>query len=181
MAVSWTTRTISPEAIGSRNVGIYLVMSLTLISPAYLARPPSATSSILTYFLNSSTLWPTDSSSHWQPNRAERINSWCQNNGDNTVFRTSPETLFLGQFVAGGPGRKQEVSVVVVGMGGEQKKSSRLEGKWVWWVLPPISQIPTDHKQFICYQWSLWVYLRGRRSSLANCQESWDWPQSSSN
>lgn len=49
--------------------------------------------------------------------------------------------------MAGRPGRKQEVSVVVVGMGGEQKNCSRLEGKWVWWALPPISQIPTDHKQ----------------------------------
>lgn len=45
------------------------------------------------------------------------------------------------------PGRKQEVSVVVVGLGGEQKNWSRLKGKWAWWALPPISQIPTDHKQ----------------------------------
>lgn len=30
--------------------------------------------------------------------------------------------LFLGCFVAGRPGRKQEVSVVVMGMGGEQKE-----------------------------------------------------------
>lgn len=49
--------------------------------------------------------------------------------------------------MAGRPGRKQEVSVVVVGMGGEQKNWSRLERKRVWWALPPISQIPTDHKQ----------------------------------
>lgn len=37
--------------------------------------------------------------------------------------------------------------MVVMGMGGEQKNWSRLERKWVWWALPPISQIPTDHKQ----------------------------------
>lgn len=43
-------------------------------------------------------------------------------------------------------GRKQEASVVVVGLGGEQKNWSRLEGKWAWWTLPSISQIPTDHK-----------------------------------
>lgn len=49
--------------------------------------------------------------------------------------------------MAGRPGRKQEVSVVVVGTGGEQKDWSRLEGKWVWWASPPISQMPTDHKQ----------------------------------
>lgn len=49
--------------------------------------------------------------------------------------------------MAGRPGRKQEVSVVAVGTGGEEKNWSRLEGKWVWWALPPISQIPTDHKQ----------------------------------
>ena len=55
--------------------------------------------------------------------------------------------LFLGRFVALRLGRKQEVSVVVVGMGGEQKNWSRLEGKWVWWASPHISKIPTDHKQ----------------------------------
>lgn len=45
------------------------------------------------------------------------------------------------------PERKQEVSVVAVGTGGEQKNWSRLKGKWAWWALAPISQIPTDHKQ----------------------------------
>lgn len=64
-----------------------------------------------------------------------------------TVLRKSPAILFLGRFVAWRPGRKQEVSVVAVGMGGEEKNWSRLKGKWVWWALPPISEIPTNHKQ----------------------------------
>lgn len=37
--------------------------------------------------------------------------------------------------------------MVAVGMGGEEKNRSRLQGKWVWWALPSISEIPTDHKQ----------------------------------
>lgn len=49
--------------------------------------------------------------------------------------------------MAGRPGRKQEVSVVVVGTGGEQRSWSRLQRKWVWWALLPISQMSTDHKQ----------------------------------
>lgn len=69
------------------------------------------------------------------------------NNGDKSVFRKSPAILFLDHFVAVRLGRKQEVSVVVVGIGGEQKNWSRLKGKWAWWALPPISQISTDHKQ----------------------------------
>lgn len=33
------------------------------------------------------------------------------------------------------------------GQEGEQKNWSRLKGKWAWWALAPISQIPTDQKQ----------------------------------
>lgn len=67
---------------------------------------------------------------------------WWQN-----CVQEKSNNLFLGRFVARRPGRKQEVSVVVVGMGGEQKNWSRLKGKWAWWASPPISQIPTHHKQ----------------------------------
>lgn len=54
--------------------------------------------------------------------------------------------IFLVYFVVAKPERKQEVSVVVVGLGGEQKKWSRLKGKWARG-LPPINHIPTDQKQ----------------------------------
>ena len=63
-----------------------------------------------------------------------------------------------------GFGRKQEVSVVAVGMGGEEKNWSRLEGKWVWWASPPISQIPTDHKKIYLLAKKLVVLLRERFS-----------------
>lgn len=68
--------------------------------------------------------------------------------------------------MAGRPGRKQEVSVVVVGMGGEQKNWSRLEGKWAWWVLPPISQIPTDHKQIYMLALKFVVFLKTFKENL---------------
>lgn len=113
---------------------ISLVMSLTLISPPRLARPASLISSISHYFLKT-----LDALTHWLAFTLIELNE------KNSVQQKS-SGLFLGRFVAGRPGRKQEVSVVAVGTGGEQKNWSRLEGKWVWWALPPISQIPTDHK-----------------------------------
>lgn len=61
--------------------------------------------------------------------------------------------------MAGRLGRKQEVSVVVVGMEREQKNWSRLEGKWVWW-----AQIPTDHKQIHLLALKSVVLLRERLS-----------------
>lgn len=84
---------------------------------------------------------------------------WWQN-----CVQEKSSDLFLGRFVAGRPGRKQEVSVVVVGTGGEQKNWSRLEGKWVWWALPAISEIPTDHKQIHLLALETVVLFRERLS-----------------
>lgn len=52
--------------------------------------------------------------------------------------------------MAGRPARKQEVSVVVVGMGGEQKNWSRLKGKWAWRLCLPLAKYLLTTNRFIC-------------------------------
>ena len=138
-------------------------------------------------------LWPSDfpltpitklSWSNIQP----RFEQWGQK-----CVQEKSINLFIDHFVVGRPGRKQEVSVVAMGMGGEQKNWSRLRRKWAWWALPFISQIPTGPKQ-INLQPLKWIILfkerlcDGFQSESANkirqvswidsCSSHWSWTYS---
>ncbi len=167
--MSWLRRNIFPGAVASRNVVISLVMSLTLNLSNLLDITNLFYLIYLTLFfkiLYALTHWlafTLTAKLSWT-NKQLMSEQWWQN-----CVQEKSSNLFLGHFVAGRPGRKQEASVVVVGMGGEQKNWSRLEGKWVWWVLPPISQIPTDHKQIHLLALKLVVLFRERLSKAVAC------------
>lgn len=155
MALSWTSRTISSEAAGSSNAVISLLMSVTLLSPPYLAWHTTLIWSISHYLLKLTVLWPTDfaftptAKLSWTDKQL-MSEQWWQN-----CVQEKSSDLFLGRFVAGRPGRKQEVSVVVVGMGGEQKNWSRLKGKWA--CLPLAKYLLTTNR-FICKHWNVKSY-----------------------
>lgn len=177
MALSWTSRTISSEAAGSSNAVISLLMSVTLLSPPYLAWHTTLIWSISHYLLKLTVLWPTDfaftptAKLSWTDKQL-MSEQWWQN-----CVQEKSSDLFLGRFVAGRPGRKQEVSVVVVGMGGEQKNWSRLKGKWA--CLPLAKYLLTTNR-FICKHWNVKSYSGSdcmknfqEKSAERECWMSW--------